>query len=276
MHLVAGTIFGLAIGAPMEANASRGWARRPREDDNPQRWLNDTPALQIEHPSLRLHTKKLTQLKLHAQDKAVACFQYLRTMPFKTVSDPTRFTAPQVLRCGYGDCHTKSMLFVAMMRALRIPARTRIVTLRPDFLFGLLDTGGKAVSHAISEIHLHNRWIGVDAYCIDLKLGLAARTRLLREGIRLGYGVHVAGQIAWDGASDAYGQFSAKDPLSLPLGEIGVYDDLASLAQHSLLPQMHWAGQARWQISTALLNRRIKALRRSIGVSATRAAGASL
>lgn len=235
-----------------------------RELDDPSNWLGNTPTLQTDHPFIQVHAKKLTQLKLRAEDKAIACFQYLRTMPFKTVADPTKFTAPRVLKAGYGDSHTKSILFVAMMRSLRVPARTRVVALRPGLLRGLLDTGGKAVSHAITELYLNQRWVSVDAYCVDLKLGLAARKRLLQEDSRLGYGVHLAGQIVWDGASDAYGQFSARDPESLPIHDIAICDDWAQLAPHSLQPQMQWAGQARWQISTALLNRRIKTLRRSV------------
>lgn len=231
--------------------------------EEPGQWLRNTVTLQTDHPAVQIQAKKLTQLKAGPTEKAIAVFQYIRSMPFRTISDPTAVTASRVLRAGYGDSHSKGMLFISMLRGLRIPARMRIVDLGPAFLYGILDTDGRCVSHAISEVYLEGRWSRVDAYCVDLKLGLAARARLIGEGRRLGYGVHLNGQVAWDGHHDAFGQFSLSDPSSLPLEDLGVYDDPAQLLACGLAPRMNWAGQARWTISTALVNRRLSALRRS-------------
>lgn len=236
----------------------------PHDSGRPDRWLRNTPALQIDHPRLQIQVKKLTQLRPTAREKATACFQFVRSLPFKAVADPTVVASSDVLRARSGDAHTKGLLFVAMLRSLGIPARLRAVSLGPGFLHGLLSTDGRCVSHAVTEVYLGARWVGVDAYCIDLTLGLAARARLLRDGRRTGYGVHMNGQIVWDGRDDAFGSFSQMDPSSLPIDDLGVYDDPWQLADRGLVPRLSWTGQARWNIGTVLLNRRIKALRRSM------------
>jgi hypothetical protein len=242
-------------------NKARQGPRTNDDIDEPRKWLRSTWALETEHHSIRILVEKLTQLKSTQTEKALACFQYVRTMPFRTCSDPTAMTASKVFRRGVGDSQTKSLLFVSMMRVLGIPARTRIVTLGPGLLHGILNTGGRGITHAMSEVYLSNRWIKVDAYCVDLRLGLAARARLLQEGKKLGYCVHIAGQVAWDGEQNAFGQFSLEDPSSLPIDDLGVYDDPTQLYAQGFAPQAGWADQARWRVSAALVNRRISNLR---------------
>ncbi|AMO22677.1 hypothetical protein GCM10027034_31300 [Ramlibacter solisilvae] len=246
----------------VENRSSGPW--RALDEDKPERWLHDTPRLQLGHPKLRIQVMKLTQLRSTAQHMALACFHFVRALPFKTLPDPMGVTSIDVLTMRWGDSHTKGLLFIAMLRCLGIPARLRLVHLGPAFLNGLLDTGGRSVSHALSEVYLEGRWMRVDAYCVDVPLGLAARARLLREGRRMGFGVHMNGQVAWDGTADALGSFNVHDPTSVPVADLGPYDDTAQLAERGLCPRMHWADQASWSISTALLNRRIRLLRQSL------------
>ena len=235
-----------------------------------ERWLQNTPALQFDHPALRIQVQKLTQLRSGSQAKAMACFEFLRAMPFKYVADPARVAAPEVLRMASGDSYTKGLLFVAMLRALRVPARLRIVTLPPDILHGLLDTHGEYVPHAISEVLLRGTWMRLDAYCIDVPLALGARARLLREGRRTGYGVHMKGQVRWDGCGDALSQFCIDDPRSLPTGDMGVHADASSLADDLFAPGRGWAGRGRSRLRAALINRRIEALRCSLRLGQAR------
>lgn len=72
------------------------------------------------------------------------------------------------------------------------------------------------------------------------------------------------GRVVWEGQGDAFGVFSLDDASSLPIEDLGVYDDPSQLVARGLAPKLGWAEQARWNISTALVNRRIKSLRRSI------------
>jgi transglutaminase-like putative cysteine protease len=53
--------------------------------------------------------------------KALACFTYLRSLPFGCIADSATTSGLAVLRFGKGDCHSKSTLLVALLRSLAHP-----------------------------------------------------------------------------------------------------------------------------------------------------------
>ena len=233
------------------------------ETDDERRWLVNTPLLQYDHPRIRVLAKKLTQLHGTAREQAVAVFAHLRALPFGAISNSTGTSALSVLRAGRGDCHTKSTLMVALLRSLGIPSRLRFVTLRPDFLYGILDTGGQPIEHAYTEVLLDGQWHAVDSYVVDPRLAVAAKTRLKLEGRTVGYGMHLHGTIQWDGRGDAFGQFSPVDPHSLPLHDWGAFDDpyqfYSSVAY--VRDRLSLSSRFKWLMGAQLVNRRVKALR---------------
>ncbi len=233
------------------------------EADDNARWLVDTPLLQFEHPKIRLLAQRLTQLKVDPRDKAIACFAYLRSLPFGCIADSTGTSALAVLRAGMGDCHTKSTLLIALLRALGIPARMRFVTMKSDFLYGIIDTGGLPIEHAYTEVLLDNEWQAVDSYVVDVRLAVAAKTRMVQEGRNLGYGMHRDGAISWNGAGSSFGQFSTEDPASMPLHDWGAFDDPYQFysSVNYVRDRLSWSSRFKWLVGARLVNRRVNALR---------------
>ena len=231
--------------------------------DRPQRWLANTPLLQFDHPRIRVLAKKLTALKATPREQAVACFAALRTMPFGCIADSTGTSALTVLRANRGDCHSKSTLLLALLRSLGIPSRMRFVTLKPDFLFGIIDTGGQPIEHAYTEVLLEGHWLAIDSYVVDVRLAMAAKARLKQEGRTVGYGMHKDGSIAWDGRSNSFGQFSLQDAASMPLHDWGAFDDPYQF--YSSVPyvrdRLNWSSRFKWMVGASVVNRRVNALR---------------
>jgi transglutaminase-like putative cysteine protease len=233
------------------------------ESDDPERWLGNTPLLQYHHPKVRLLAKRLAQLKTTPREQAVACFTYVRSLPFGCIADSTGTSALSVLRAGMGDCHSKSTLLIALLRTLGIPARLRFVTLKPDFLHGIIDTGGQPIEHAYTEVLLVDEWHAVDSYVVDLRLAMTARVRLKLERRTLGYGMHRDGAINWDGCSSSFAQFTLSDPASLPLHDWGAFDDpyqfYSTVAY--VRDRLSLSTRFKWLVGAQLVNRRVKALR---------------
>lgn len=244
------------------------------EGDDPRRWLANTPLLQFDHPKIRLLAKRLTQLKGGPREQALACFLHIRALPFGCIADSTGTSALAVLRHGKGDCHSKSTLLIALLRALGIPSRMRFVTLKPDFLYGIIDTAGQPLEHAYMEVLLGDAWQAVDSYVVDLRLALAAKARLVTEGRKLGYGMHVDGAVTWDGQSSSFGQFTVNDPSSMPLHDWGAFDDPYQF--YSSVPyvkdRLNWSTRIKWLVGAGVVNRRVNALRASPGKPGTSAA----
>lgn len=229
------------------------------------RWIGSTEQLETTHPRIRLLALSLTQLQRTPHEKAVACFDYVRNLPFGSVGDGIHVRATEVLRRGRGDCHTKSTLLVALLRSIELPARVRFLALRGDFLRGLLDLDSLPVMHCAVEVLLDGRWILVDTHVVDPEFACAARRRLRSEGHTMGWGIHLHGQTDWDGRSPAFGQIVPEDHNSWPLRDWGVFDDPAHF--YATVPEVRrrlgWRGRMRWKLASRLVNRRVNALRES-------------
>lgn len=239
--------------------------------DDPQRWLVNTPLLDIQHPRIRLLGLRLTQLRHQAADKAMACFQHVRALPFGCLGDGTGVPALTVLQRGRGDCHTKSTLLVALLRSVGIPSRLRFFTMPSGFLQDIIDLEGLPIQHCCVEMLLDRRWVAVDTHVVDQPLARVAQARLAAEGRQVGYGMHIAGETDWDGHNQSFGQFSASDPDSLPTRDWGAFDDPYQF--YSSVPavqeRLGLAARLRWTVGARLVNRRVAALRTGPTVAAS-------
>ncbi len=249
-------------------------AERPEE--SPQRWLVNTPLLDIQHPKIRLLALRLTQLQQGDRNKALACYSHVREMPFACLPDGNSVSALTVLRRGKGDCHTKSTLLVALLRAINIPARLRFLTLRADFLRGVIDLGDLPIEHCCVEVLLGGRWVTTDSHVMDPLLTRAALVRLASEDRDLGYGMHRRGATNWDGEHQAFSPIEADDPTSLPVHDWGPFDDPYQF--YSGIPsqreRLGLRGRLTWMVGARLVNRRVKSLRET-ALSEPRASAAT-
>jgi Transglutaminase-like superfamily len=228
------------------------------------RWTRPTMQLDIETSKLRILSQSLTQLHASERQRAIAIHDYVQRMPFGCVPDFLNTKASEVIRLGYGDCHTKGILFVALLRAAGLAARLRFVTLSTRFLSGLIDTGSVTMTHAVGEVYMAGKWQQVDTYVVDTELGNAARTKLCAHGHKLGYGVHMHGDTHWDATRDAHGQYNSSDPKSLPVVDWGVDDDVQSFyadEEHAALRHT-FSLRVKWMLGAQMVNRKVAQIRK--------------
>jgi hypothetical protein len=149
----------------------------------------------------------------------------------------TRFydvKASDVLEKGVGFCTPKSTLFVALLRASDIPARTCFANLKGSVLRGF-GVPLRSVDHGFSQVFLNGGWITVDAYTVDSELVKVASKQLSEEGAADGYGIHIDGNCEWDGSSDACIQ---KVPKTL-IEDWGVFKDAQDFYSSSNIRHNH-------------------------------------
>lgn len=226
-------------------------------------WLRETLQLDTSSPNVRILTSKLTQLLRSDRSKALALHDYVKSLPFACNPDFLHAKASDVIRLGRGDCHTKGLLFVALLRAVKVPARLRFVNLPQGFLDGLLSTGAQTMTHAIAEVHLDNRWLQTDTYVVDEAFNRQARELVLTKGRQMGYGVHVLGDQDWSGFEHALAQITPADPGSLPVVDWGVAHDPAHFyadqehvaLRHSFMVRLKWA------LGAKIVNRKVEKIR---------------
>ncbi|HNV74487.1 MAG TPA: transglutaminase-like domain-containing protein [Gemmatimonadaceae bacterium] len=143
------------------------------------RELRAEPLLEVEHPAIVALAKRLKGRDAMAD----AVTQRLMTWVHDSLAKEPSVTLPSAvatLRSRAGDCNEHAQLFVALARAVGIPART---------ISGVVAIDGKFYYHAWAEVMLQ-RWVGVDptlgqfptdaSHLRLLTGGLAAQTELAR------------------------------------------------------------------------------------------------
>jgi transglutaminase-like putative cysteine protease len=229
-----------------------------------QAWLVETPQLDISTSNIRILATRLTQLLHSERSKAVVIHDHVKSLPFACVPDFINTCASEVLKMGHGDCHTKGLLMVALLRVVGIPARLRFVTLSTRFLNGLIDTGSQTMVHAMTEVLLEGRWYQIDTYVVDSTLSREAREQLFAKQRKEGLGVHAYGDQDWNGLHDAHAQYAHSDPDSLPVVDWGVDHDPAHFyadESHAALRRT-FSARMKWVLGAHLVNRKIEQIRR--------------
>jgi hypothetical protein len=235
--------------------------RRTREDD-PGRWLRSTPLLDLEDPKLRLRAHALTQLSKTDREKALAIYGFVKRLPFHKPMKMRLRTAREVIEAGRGDADDKSTVFVALLRAIDIPARIRYIELRGEILRGLT-SGIASAARPVVEVWLNDQWMKTDTYVFDAAYMAAARQRLKDANWDWGYGIHREGHMIWTGSSNAWlgGMPTEVDPMVIK--EMGVFNDplelLASPAWRMSYPRI--ARAVQWNVLAPMMERVVRELR---------------
>lgn len=226
-------------------------------------WLHSTRQLDVGTSSVRIQALKLTQLLADPRSRAMAIHDFVKSLTFAVVPDFLGLRASDILKLGHGDCHTKGMLFVALLRAAQVPARLRFVTLPTHFLHGLIDTGAASMTHAVAEVWLDGRWVQTDTYVMDVRLVRQARAMLMRSGRRCGFGVHRDAHLHWNGSQHAYAQYALADKEAVPLADLGATHDphhFYADASHASL-KFGFTGRVKWLLTAQIVNRKVELLR---------------
>ena len=231
------------------------------------------------HPRIRQLAADLTRGVATPTEAAVRLHDWVRDrIPFGIPPAFYALRASEVLEAGVGYCNTKTTLFSALLRAAGVPTRTHMFDLSAEVLRGLFDPRTAFVDHAVTEVWLDGRWIGVDSYVVDLPLARAAAARLRAEGREAGYGIHLAGTSTWDGRSAARIQCVASGAAAGWLqADHGLFADVADFYER--VPQARnrrgVASGLLIRLASAGINRSIDAVRNAPGPSSRPPSAAS-
>jgi hypothetical protein len=215
---------------------------------------------------LRLRVQALTQLHPGEREQALALYGFVKRMPLTRSVRLGGRTAPEVMAAGYGDPYDKATLLVAMLRAAGIASRIRVLAMRCELLRGLT----KALPHPMRpmvEVFLQGRWLCTDTHIFDPAYMASARQLLKEQGWEWGYGIHVAGDMVWDGYQSAFAAGAPRSDNPMLVADLGVYQDLGAFLSSPAFRSRHTRlGRAiRWNIVAHAMQRAIERVRGGAG-----------
>jgi len=117
--------------------------------------LRPEPLIQSSHPDIIAAAEEITDPRPYRREAPLDAARDLNTAVFDMLDKQVTFSVPsalQVLETGRGDCNEHTVLYVAMARALGLPARTAV---------GLVYTNGAFFYHAWPEVWLDG-WVAMD------------------------------------------------------------------------------------------------------------------
>ena len=106
--------------------------------------------------------------------------------------------ASKVLKDGYGQCNTKGTLFMALLRAVKVPCRIHFFTIDKKVQKGII-TGlhyklaPDEIIHSWVEVLFHDKWINLEGIILDHPYLQCLKRKFDQSGYFEGYGVAVDG-----------------------------------------------------------------------------------
>lgn len=192
-----------------------------------ERYLRSTKLLDYSNSAI---TSLIIERKWQGLDeyhKIQGIYNYVRDEVAFGYNNDDAICASEVLKEGYGQCNTKGILFMALLRAVGIPCRIHGFIVDKKMQKGTIKgiyfyLAPTEIVHTWVEIYYENKWYNLEGVILDKEyLGkLQSKFKYCKDGF-CGYGVATDSfanpQIEWEG-NHTYIQSKGI------VKELGVYD----------------------------------------------------
>ncbi|MDR0991583.1 MAG: transglutaminase family protein [Ruminococcus sp.] len=160
-------------------------------------YLKATPLLDYENESIQNLIKNKCWEQEDCHGKILSVYNFVRDDILFGYNIDDDIPASKVLSDGYGQCNTKGTLFMALLRALKIPCRMHGFTIDKMLQKGAMagfvyKNAPKEIVHSWVEVWADDKWINLEGFILDIKYLDSLRQKFADcEGAFCGYGVAV-------------------------------------------------------------------------------------
>ncbi|MDM5277665.1 transglutaminase-like domain-containing protein [Paenibacillus silvae] len=136
-------------------------------------YLEPTELLNFNHSSIQDLIRRRQWASLPVKEQILHVYNYVRDEIEFGYNRRDDIPASQVLLDGYGQCNTKGILFMALLRALGIPCRIHGFTIDKQLQKGAM-TGWyyhlspKEIIHSWIEVLYNDKWLNIEGFIVDL------------------------------------------------------------------------------------------------------------
>lgn len=191
-------------------------------------YLRQTELLNFDHPSIKNLILQEGWRDLPDKEKILYTYNYVRDRILFGYNDDDAISASHILKDGYGQCNTKSILFMALLRSVHIPCRLHGFTIKKELQSGVITGIWFALTpdelvHSWVEILYNGKWINIEGFILDQAYVQSVQNKFSDcSGGFCGYGIATSNlknpEIHWNG-NDTYIQKNAI------VADLGLYND---------------------------------------------------
>ena len=161
------------------------------------RYLLETRMLDYSNHRIQALVNEEKWEELDEFNRIKAVYNYVRDEILFGYNVDDNIAASKVLSDGYGQCNTKGTLFMALLRAVKIPCRVHGFTIDKELQKGAMTgliykNAPRNVLHSWVEVFYDNTWYELEGFILD-KAYLEKLQKINKdcEGAFCGYGVAV-------------------------------------------------------------------------------------
>jgi hypothetical protein len=159
-----------------------GSAKKPEEQ---QRYLQATPLLDYHHPALMRLVQKWHWNELDTYDQIEAIYDFVQNEIEFGDNESDSIPASQVLQAGYGQCNTKGILLMALLRCVGVACLLHGFTIDKALQRGAGSglaylLAPRHITHSWVEVCYQGRWVNLEGFILD-KRYLVSLQRMSRR-----------------------------------------------------------------------------------------------
>ena len=162
-----------------------------------EQYLQETRMLDYSNKSIQILIEKRGWKNLNEYERLKSIYNYVRDEILFGYNVDDSIPASKVLADGYGQCNTKSTLFMALLRSCGIPCRVHGFTIDKKLQEGAMTgfvyrNAPKNVFHSWVEVFFEGKWYELEAFILDKAyLNKLQEKNPGCDGAFCGYGVAV-------------------------------------------------------------------------------------
>ncbi len=159
-------------------------------------YLRETKLLDFSSAAIRRLIESRGWNALPEAERAEAIYGFVKDEILFGYNTGDGVKASRVLKDGYGQCNTKGTLFMALLRACKIPCRIHGFTIDKLLQKGAMTgfvyrSAPKEIFHSYTEAYVGGRWYRLEGFILDEKYLSALQKKFAprADGSFIGYGV---------------------------------------------------------------------------------------
>lgn len=158
-------------------------------------YLAETPLLDYGNPIIQTLVLDIHWNTLNEKDKILSIYNYVRDSIAFGYNKSDDIPASQVLKDGYGQCNTKGILFMALLRAVGVPCRMHGFTIDKKLQKGAIkglyyQLSPKEILHSWVEVNYDGKWLNLEGFILDVPYLTKLQQKFSEcSGSFCGYGV---------------------------------------------------------------------------------------
>lgn len=190
-------------------------------------YLKETELLNYSHPLIQqiVHSRQWDSMS--RKDQILGIYNYVRDEICFGYNRADDIPASEVLQDGYGQCNTKGMLFMALLRAVGVPCRMHGFAIDKKVQKGAMKgwyyrLSPQEIIHSWVEVLYEDKWLNIEGFILDVPYLTKLQQKFEQcTGSFCGYGVATDNfqkpEIYWN-ENDTYVQ---KEGI---VQDFGIYD----------------------------------------------------